>query len=607
MKKVSLTIWSLIYVLFGFGQNYNYDQEYYRLYFEVDPAVRYIKGEVTIYFSPSNVSTDNMSLELSSLLSVDSILFHGQKLTFVHDNDIINVNFPSTVSSQDSITVFYQGEPPEGDFAGFTVSSHNQVPVMWTLSEPYGAKDWFPVKQELGDKIDSMDMIVSVPEGYNVAGNGVIVEDYVSNSHHIVHWKTRYPITPYLVAFAVTNYDIYYDYANIGDTLTIPVQNFVYPEDYDYAKESTPDVARTLEFYSDKFGIYPFYKEKYGQAQFGWGGGMEHQTITFLYDFSHSLMAHELAHQWFGDYITCGSWHEIYLNEAFATYLEGLTAEAGIAPYSWYDWKSDKINRVLEYGKTGSVYVDDTTSIARIFSSTLTYNKGALFLHLVRWTIGDSAFFAALRNYLNDPALANGFAHTEDLKRHFEQACNCDLTYLFDDWIYGKGYPVYKITWEQDKNKTLHLQLNQSVTDPSVDFFELKVPLELVGEDADTVIVLNNTAKTQDFYVNLDFWVKNIVFDPQKWLISKATISSEPIDVSVYPTITENVLNVSFGSGAYVESWSVYNLSGIKVMSGNNFYAGSFVINLENLPAGIYIVEILLQGEQPVRKKIIKL
>jgi hypothetical protein len=238
-----------------------------------------------------------------------------------------------------------------------------------------------------------------------------------------------------------------------------------------------------------------------------------------------------MAHQWFGDKITCGSWHDIWLNEGFATYLEGLTCEAGIQTTSFASWLSGKRNSVLS-NNYGSVYCDDTTSVSRIFSSRLSYSKGAYLLHMLRWVMGDEDFYTGLYEYINDPGLAYNYAVTPDLKAHLETAADTTLTEFFDDWYYGEGWPDYSVRWSVDPscNNKLRVDIQQSHSAAEGTFFEMPVPVKFSDASHDTILVFHQDSPTHTlFFDALGFVPDDAEFDPDMWLCAKSTITKENV------------------------------------------------------------------------------
>jgi hypothetical protein len=326
------------------------------------------------------------------------------------------------------------------------------------------------------------------------------------------------------------------------------VVNYIYHEDSASVYPQVAALSPAIQLFDSLFGLYPFQSEQYGHCQFGWGGGMEHQTMTFVGSFEFELLAHELAHQWFGDKITCGSWEDIWLNEGFATYLSGLCYEF-LDPVWWPRFREVRIQGIVsEPG--GSVWCDDTTSVSRIFSGRLSYAKGAMVLHQIRRIIGDEAFFTAVRNYIQDPALAYGFALTPDLKGHFEDACSCDLTGYFNDWYFGEGYPSYQVGWWQTGD-TVRISIGQTQSHPSVDFFELPVPVLFRGAGHDSIIWFDHSMQGELFTVLLPYAVDTLLVDPGFELITASNtvsgVSTEPSpgQWNVYPNPTTGSFTVT--------------------------------------------------------------
>ncbi|MDQ6903436.1 MAG: M1 family metallopeptidase, partial [Bacteroidota bacterium] len=425
----------------------NFDVKYYRCEWQVDPAVRFISGKVTSYYKITT-SADYITFDLTDSLNVDSVIQKNIVLPFAHANNTITINFAATIVSGtiDSVSIYYHGIPPNTGFGSFVTTAHAGVPVLWTLSEPYGSRDWWPCRNGLDDKTDSIDVIITNALNYTAASNGLRQSEIINGRNKITHWKHRYPIATYLVCMAVTNYAEFDTSVLIGNT-NLPMQTFCYPESFDLFKLNTPLVLKTLQFYSSIFGDYPFIKEKYGHVQFGWGGGQEHQTSTFIVTPNESLMSHELAHQWFGDKITCGSWQDIWLNEGLATHLASMDLETKYTLTVTPTRKKEIENITSLPG--GSVWVDDTTNANRIFNTRLSYTKGSHLLYMLRWKLGDSIFFKGMRRYFNDSSIAFGFARTSDFKRNLEAASGVDLKEFFDDWFYGQGYPSSNVQWTQ--------------------------------------------------------------------------------------------------------------------------------------------------------------
>ncbi len=277
----------------------NFDVKYYRCNWEMDPAIRYIKGSVTVYYRLTSASS-SITLDLMSTLLVDSVKQRNALLTYSQPTNTVVIQFGTTVSTGtlDSVSIYYKGVPANTGFGSFIADSHAGTPVIWSLSEPYGSRDWWPCKNGLDDKADSIDIHITHPVAYKAASNGLLqsTTPTAGGTKTITHWKHRYPIASYLICFAVTNYTIFNNSVMLGST-NLPMVTYCYPESLVAFQANTPKVLEAMQLFHNNFGPYPFINEKYGHVQFGWGGGMEHQTATFIVNTDESLMAHELGHQ----------------------------------------------------------------------------------------------------------------------------------------------------------------------------------------------------------------------------------------------------------------------------------------------------------------------
>ncbi len=581
----------------------NIDLVYTRMEWNVNPAIKFISGKITPYFKALS-TLNEINFEKNSNLTVDSIIYHGTSIPHTDSATyLLNIYFPGNISqgSIDSVSIYYHGTPTSTGFGSFEQSNHNGSPIIWTLSEPYGAQEWWPSKNDLSDKIDSIDVFVSCPNGNRAASNGVLVSEHHTATTATYHWKHRYPIATYLVAIAVTNYAIYSDYVQLASG-QLQVLNYVYPEDSASIAKKTPNVLPVIQLYSQLFIEYPFMNEKYGHAQFGWGGGMEHQTMSFMGSFSYAIMAHELAHQWFVDMVTCGSWHDIWLNEGFATYLTGLAYESTPNQPWWELWKKQTINHVTA-DPDGSVYCDDTTSVSRIFNSRLSYEKGSYVLHMLRWVIGDSAFFAGIRNYLTDSSLAYSYAKTSDLKQHLESSGDTNLTEFFNDWYYGQGYPFYNISYFQKSEDTLQVTLNQTPSHNSVNFFEMPVPIKVRYPDgSDTTFVLDNTSNGQTFNLSTKTYPDTVAFDPERHLLCLYNVTSSNVGLEstvnntkglfIFPNPTRDIVNIRTTNQEILEVCLLDAQGKVLVLKNFNNVTNFTKINLNNFATGYYFLRI---------------
>ncbi|MCZ4317784.1 M1 family aminopeptidase [Aequorivita viscosa] len=595
----------------------NYDLKYHRLEFTVDPAQAFITGTVTSHFVAKEDLT-TVTFELVDNMTVSQVTQRGTPISFAQNNDdevVITLPQMQTQGVLDSLSVSYSGNPVSSGFGSFETDTHNGDPVMWTLSEPFGAKAWWPCKQDLNDKIDMIDVYITTPrfnpsnEEYVAVANGLELSQTINGSTKTTHFRHQYPIPAYLIAIAVTNYSVYsHTVANNGNPFEII--NYVYPEDLAYAQSRTPVTVDIMNLFSNLFEPYPYASEKYGHAQFGWGGGMEHTTVSFMGSLGRGLIAHELAHQWFGDKVTCGSWQDIWLNEGFATYLSGLVVEDFDGDADFRSWRQDKISSITNY-TDGSVYIpaQDTTSVNRIFSSRLTYNKGAMVLHMLRKKLGDAVFYQGLKDYLADPELAYGYAKTGDLIRNMEAASGANLSEFFDDWVYGEGYPRYTIQWNQVESGSMNVKISQTQSHSSVSYFEAPVPLRINGTQGEVLdIVLDNTTNNQTYQPTVNFEVRNVNFDPEYDIISKnnnVVLSNEDFvlehQIVFYPNPTSGIINLEKPASLNVKKVEVFNALG-QVLYSEAF---SGTVDVSKFANGILFLR-LETSEGIINKTIVK-
>ena len=467
---------------------------------------------------------------------------------------------------------------PQNGFFAFTSTTHgpSNTPVIYTLSEPFGARDWWPCKQDLNDKINTIDVYITAPSQYISVSNGVEPEAPIINGNlKTTHFRHNYPIPAYLICMAVTNYTIINQTGGVAPN-AYPIINYIYPEsDTSTLRTQLLQTPLILNLYGNLLENYPFANEKYGHAQFGWGGGMEHTTVSFMVNFGRQLIAHEMAHQWFGDKITCGTWKDIWLNEGFATYIAALVIENFDGAAAFVNEKANMIGNITS-SSGGALYLTDAEalSVNRIFDYRLTYNKGAMVLNMLRFKLGDTAFFQGLRNYLADSNLAFKYAITTNFQSHLEAVFGSSLTEFFNDWVYNQGYPIYNITVQNTTSGQARITVAQTTSDLSVPFFEMPVPVRLLGASGQSQdVVVNNTVNGEQFNVTVPFIVTGAQFDPNKNIISRmSTATLENVnfnfdyDIQIFPNPSSSTISVTIPENIDIENTAFYNVLGQKIM-----------------------------------------
>ncbi len=588
----------------------NYDLKYVKAYWKLNPEERFIKGAVTSFFKMKNTS-DSIQFQLSDALTVDSVS-HSQNLNFHHHENVITIVFESNISQHtlDSVKVFYHGVPPdEGAFA--LGEQQNNSATLWTLSEPYGAKSWWPSKNALNDKIDSLDVFIEVaPPKFTAVSNGLLQSSKMikQDSARLFHWKHRYPIATYLIAVAVADYNYHETHYPFGDD-SLKIVNYIYYGDVSHAVRQVDNLYRSAKLFDSLFMPYPFSEEQYGHAQMGRGGGMEHQTMTFIGSWDFELLTHELAHQWFGNYVTLADWHDIWLNEGFATYLSGLAYEMAFDTDKWWNiWRPQTIDFITSKDD-GSVYVENIEDPERIFNGRLSYAKGAYVLHMIRWVVGDEAFFEAIRNYLADPQVAFGYARQQDLVYHLEQTADTSLTEFLDDWYYGQGHPQYYADCKMLDEESVKITLWQEQSHSSVDFFEMPVPIKLKNDVQDTTLVLQHEASGQVFVEDLGFTPDSVFIDPEYRLISDGnrvdlnTNPSEEENLQIAGTLTrDEAILISDKPVTHLE---LFRANGSRVYQREVDLQYRLTMNMRSLPAGMYIVKARMKDDSVETGKIV--
>lgn len=564
------------------GTGANIDIRHHRFEWTLNPGSgRTIAGTVTTYFvtTQNNVSLITFDLTKTSFNNGSLVVkYHnstaGVGVSFPTSGNvnILRITLPVTlpINTLDSVSITYAGTPPTFSTYGEGMDLKSITglgPAIYTLAESYGDDDFWPCKADMQDKIDSVTFVITTPSAYRAAANGALISDVTAAGNRIMTYKHNYPIASYLVAIGVAQYTVYNRTpVTIGGT-SVPVVYYIGSGRTPTAGNlATMDYCRDqLVAFSNVFGDYPFKNEKYGMYEFGWGGGMEHQTFSAMSwgsMTSWSVVAHELAHQWFGDKVTFSTWNHLWLAEGFARYSEALAAELvpamGQNPSSvrsnFKSTANDATNRAYSCYLPNASIVNSNTIWNSAYGTTV-YERGAMVVSMLRMLLGDAKFFEACRNYLSDPALAYRSATTDDLRIHMQNAAGgYDLTPFFNSYVYGNGYPSYnaKIGWAKNGTNRITLQVTSQTksTGSTVAYYYtpivLRVQGALVSQDT-TIVVYDQNGQISRagngigapvagniISFNLNFDPVTVTFDPyNQTLAMGSTAMNSVLDVKL--------------------------------------------------------------------------
>ena len=588
------------------------DIKFYELNLDIDFNSSRIRGSVTVNGVIGNIYPDFIELDLYDNMTVDSILQNNIPILYLHENDMLKIPISDITLNDEnlfSLTIFYQGTPDHCGAGGFKFDEHQNIGHVWTLSEAYCARSWWPCKDDPSDKADSVNIIISVPiePAYIVASNGLLSSTTINNNKKTYFWKERYPITTYLVSLAIYPYTKWVDqYVSPISSDTMLIEHYVFPDRYEASYPNYSLTKDMLSFFSELFGEYPFISEKYGHADFTWGGGMEHQTLSSMGSFSQNLMVHELGHSWWGNLITCKTFNDIWLNEGFARYCQALWAEHMYGREAYFDF----MNNHAYYG-AGTIYVENPSSNSQIFSAGLSYNKASWVLHMLRHKVGETMFFDILKSYASNDSLSYNAASTSDFQKVCEDISGLDFEQFFQQWIYGEKYPKYELSWWHEGNGIYNVKIDQV---QSYNFFSMPIDLKFSGSAGpmlvDTTIVIENNNSSQLYeFSGFNFLVENVMLDPENWILKEATYSVNEID-NILPDRVEvekafpNPFNSKVKLSFYINpqfgdthvNVNIFDLRGkiVESLIDNEFIPGYHTTfwNANGKSSGVYFIQL---------------
>jgi aminopeptidase N len=504
----------------------SFDVKHYDIHLRMDVAAKAISGTVTIKALAVAAGLKAIRLDLADYLTVDSVTSGDKNLAFTHGDEQLNITLAQAyrAGSPFEVTINYKGQPTGGARSGFFFSSRRSVPVIGSNGLPYNAPYWLPCKDGPGDKADSADIAITLPQELVVVSNGKLVEETNNgDGTKTSRWAVRYPIYPDVIAVEATNYATFTLPYKSSTGALMEMKFYVYPEDLEKAKIDFSVLPDMMKHYAALFGEYPFLKEKYGVAEYE-GGWKEHQTIpgyTYLRitgdhanDF---ILGHELAHQWFGNSLSLKNRSHVWLNEGFSDYAYWLWLERsrGRAAYM------AEMRKASQKDFNGPVYIKEPKKAERNKLIDLNlFSRSALVLHMLRHVMGDAPFFRALRKYVKTYSYRN--VVTEDFQKTCEQEFGRSLDWFFKQWVYGEGRPEYEYRWSVSQaagKRMLKLVIDQTQTNTGL--FEMPLDVVITTPAGSRTVTVRSKLKSESFEFPVNVDVTQVLIDPDEWVLKK--------------------------------------------------------------------------------------
>lgn len=480
------------------------------------------------------------SIQLNAVytsLAIDSVrLSNGTVLNFNHSSstNILTITLDRTYNPNEIVTVkIYYRHNNVSDNAFYSTSSG----YVYTVTEPEGSRKWFPCWDKPSDKALT-DITVKVPSNVLLGSNGRLQDSIRSADTIWYHWVSRDPMPTYLVVLTgKTNYNVaiiwWHRLSNPNDSMPIRLY-YATGENITPTKNAMIDMTN---YYSQIFCEHPFEKDGFASVS-GFGGGMEHQTLTTIgpsgWSSVMSLISHEFAHQWFGDMITCGTWADLWLNEGFATYCEALYYEH-VNGYSAY---KNNVNGDASYYLSNNPgwpiynpsWIISTPPSGTLFNTAITYCKGSAVLHMLRYTIGDSLFFAFLKGYASDTAnFKYKNAVTDDFTAKLSSIAGQDLSWFIDQWVKQPNHPTYQNTYGIINLGAGNWRVNFKAFQNQTNTVFHKMPIVIkvsFTSGLDSLIKVVNDVNNQLYSFDFNRQPTTVAFDPNNDILLKtASIS----------------------------------------------------------------------------------
>ena len=583
-----------------------FDMRFYQISFDINLEKK-VNADVLCEFMSTSPNLTSIELNLSQEFKINRILGAAQSFEREGEKIIINLRNKLKIGQVAWIKILYESKDKLTSTKGNYKDSPNKEFTINPTNFFDNSQIWFPTKSNFTDKIDSLDLNITIPDlmiddiPIIAVGNGRLVDIILLKNKRLFKWKHQYPIAPRHIEFSISNYRTIQQSVDFKNE-RMKITHYVFPKDYFKYLEQVSELPEMVKFFSEKLNKYPFSKDNLGLLQIGineFAKGQTNLPITMKGKNQSDRLVYGLMKSWFGDYISSGSSSDQWLYEGLCLYSIAL----------WNEYKSGKdsyqkiVNSFKSYDNV--VLYSEKNNVSNISNSNSTHSKSAFVLHMLRGALGDKHFFEVLKSFINNSKYQYGYANTNDFITECNNISGKKLDYFFNQWLYGEFYPIYSYHFWKTDDKKIALQIIQTKRTSEPAFFVMPIEVKFSLNGKDTTVTVFNDKQSQVWEFNFrSNKIKDAVLDPNNKLLKQVILKEQRLSskglVRDLKMQAEDDFNryMTLSMRTYSRQWAIVEL---KTLDGKKVYYEELIVEdpfnetikfPENIRKGNYILFI---------------
>jgi hypothetical protein len=553
-----------------------FDMRFYQISFDIN-LNKQVKADVLCEFMSTSPNLESIALNLSKQFKINRILGAGQN--FERDGEKVTIKLRNKlkIGQVAWIKIFYESVEEMTSTKGNLKETPLKEFIMNPTNTFKDSPNWFPIKSNSTDKIDSVELNLTIPDlmiddiPIIAVGNGKLVDIVLLSDKRLFKWKHQYPIAPNHVEFSISNYRTIQQSVDFK-TERMKITHYIFPKDYFKYLEQVSDLPEMIQFFSKKLHQYPFSKDNLGILQIGanqFAKGQTNLPIRIQGKSQSDQLIYGLVKSWFGDYISAGSSNDQWLYKGFSLYAVALWNEHK----SGSDGYQTIINSFKDYNDL-ILYSDKSNT-----SNNANF-KSAYVFHMLRGVLGDKHFFEVLKSFTNK--YQYGYANTEDFIAECKNVSDQKLDYFFNQWLYGESFPIYAYHFWKTDDKKVILQIIQKKRSSEPAFFVMPIDVKFNVNGKDTTVTVFNDKQSQNWEFKFhSSKIKDVILDPNNKLLKQVILKEQRLSskglVRDLKMQSEDDFNryMTLSMRTYSRQWAIVEL---KTLDGKRVYYEELIV-----------------------------